>query len=121
MRRPRAAHGLDAADLDQRPDFLAQVLRDRALERDRTGPQHRAGDADPLAHHLGDVQFRQHLDARDRLLGHGRIVDPAGRVYGVSGLRVVDASVMPNLIAGNTNVPVIMIAEKMAAAILAGA
>ena len=49
------------------------------------------------------------------------VVDPAGRVYGVSGLRVVDASVMPNLIAGNTNVPVIMIAEKMASAILAGA
>ena len=58
---------------------------------------------------------------------HGRaddrnaVVDSAGRVYGVSGLRVVDASVMPNLIAGNTNVPVIMIAEKMAAAISAGA
>jgi len=49
------------------------------------------------------------------------VVDPSGRVYGVSGLRVVDASVMPNLIAGNTNVPVIMVAEKMAAAILSGA
>ena len=49
------------------------------------------------------------------------VVDPAGRVYGVSGLRVVDASVMPNLIAGNTNVPVIMVAEKMAAAMLSGA
>jgi len=49
------------------------------------------------------------------------VVDAAGRVYGVAGLRVVDASVMPNLIAGNTNVPVIMVAEKMAAAILAGA
>jgi 5-(hydroxymethyl)furfural/furfural oxidase len=48
------------------------------------------------------------------------VVDPSGRVYGVSGLRVVDASVMPNLIAGNTNVPVIMVAEKMAAAILSG-
>jgi 5-(hydroxymethyl)furfural/furfural oxidase len=47
------------------------------------------------------------------------VVDSAGRVYGVAGLRVVDASVMPNLIAGNTNVPVIMVAEKMAAAILA--
>jgi len=49
------------------------------------------------------------------------VVDAAGRVHGVAGLRVVDASVMPNLIAGNTNVPVIMVAEKMAAAILAGA
>ncbi len=49
------------------------------------------------------------------------VVDAAGRVHGVAGLRVVDASVMPNLIAGNTNVPVIMVAEKMAAAILSGA
>jgi 5-(hydroxymethyl)furfural/furfural oxidase len=49
------------------------------------------------------------------------VVDPAGRVHGIGGLRVVDASVMPTLTAGNTNVPVIMIAEKMAAAILAEA
>ena len=45
------------------------------------------------------------------------VVDTAGRVFGASGLRVVDASVMPTLPAGNTNVPVIMIAEKMADAI----
>jgi 5-(hydroxymethyl)furfural/furfural oxidase len=49
------------------------------------------------------------------------VVDNAGRVHGVAGLRVVDASVMPTLPAGNTNVPVIMIAEKMAAAMLAEA
>ncbi len=48
------------------------------------------------------------------------VVDPAGRVHGVGGLRVVDASVMPVLTAGNTNVPVIMIAEKMADAIKSG-
>jgi choline dehydrogenase len=49
----------------------------------------------------------------------GAVVDAVGRVYGVDGLRVVDASIMPTIPAANTNLPTLMVAERCAAALAA--
>jgi choline dehydrogenase len=46
------------------------------------------------------------------------VVDDEGRVHGVDALRVIDASIIPNVVSGNLNAPTIMIAEKLSDAIL---
>jgi choline dehydrogenase len=47
-------------------------------------------------------------------MGHGAdaVVDTELKVHGIERLRVIDASVIPTIIGGNTNAPVVMIAEK---------
>ncbi|WP_242684388.1 GMC oxidoreductase [Paraburkholderia hospita] len=54
-------------------------------------------------------------------VGKTAVVDPELRVYGIQGLRVADASIMPNITSGNTNAPSIMIGWKAAEFILSAA
>ncbi|MGL4238305.1 GMC family oxidoreductase [Tabrizicola sp.] len=79
---------------------------------------------------ISDVELEADIRARAETIYHpvgtcrmGRdessVTDPQGRVRGVDGLRVVDASLMPQIIAGNTNAPTMMIAENIARMMLA--
>jgi len=58
-----------------------------------------------IYHHSGTAKMGPASDPE-------AVVDPRLRVYGVKNLRVIDASIMPNVVSGNTNAPTIMIGEK---------
>jgi choline dehydrogenase len=90
---------------------------------------YRGPEYDPGAHVQSDEQIDRFIREKAETIYHPvgtakmgtdnmAVVDATLKVHGLDGLRVVDASVMPTLVGGNTNAPTIMIAEKAADMIL---
>ena len=80
--------------------------------------------------HRADAQLLEHVRQKAATIFHpvgacrmgadpDAVVDPQLRLKGIAGLRVVDASIMPEITSGNTNAPVVMIAEQASHMILA--
>ncbi|KAA1176972.1 glucose-methanol-choline oxidoreductase [Rhizobium tropici] len=92
--------------------LLAEVLPGDALQTD-----------EELAHYLSFAAFKgAHASGTCKMgIDENAVVDPSLCVYGVQGLRVVDASIMPVVVSGNTNAPTMMIAERASDLIKAGA
>jgi 5-(hydroxymethyl)furfural/furfural oxidase len=89
---------------DRRVDLATLVRDDDALA------EHIRRNVAGTFHPVGTCRMGQ---ANDR----NAVVDTAGRVRGIAGLRVIDASIMPTAPRGNTNIPTIMLAEKISAAL----
>jgi choline dehydrogenase-like flavoprotein len=85
--------------------YLVNELYTEGVHDDEALMQHIRSRADTIYHPVGTC--RMGIDEM-------AVVDPQLRVHGIQGLRVVDASVIPTLIGGNTNAPTIMIAERAA-------
>lgn len=94
-------------------DFAATQALAPYIGRELTPGLDKASDAE-LDAHIRNTAIVAHHASSTCTMGTGpmAVVDPALRVRGIEGLRVIDGSVMPRVIGGNTNAPIMMIAEK---------
>jgi choline dehydrogenase-like flavoprotein len=125
---PFAAPLIDPNFLAERSDLDVLVRGFKAMRRILGQPAlagHGARELAPSATAKSDAEIeafiRGHADTIYHPVGTCRmgsgpldVVDAELRVRGIAGLRVVDASIMPSIVSGNTNAPTIMIAEKAA-------
>ena len=118
--------------LDQDEDIrrlLAGVKKGREILKQPAYDRHRGPELFPGEHVQSDEQLEKILRAKANhvyhpvgtcKMGHDpmAVVDDQLRVHGVEGLRVIDASIMPTIVSGNTNAPAMAIGDKGAAMIL---
>jgi choline dehydrogenase len=96
-------------------------LSQLALRETRPGPQASTDEA-LLDHARATGMTSYHPIGTCRMGNDARaVVDHQLRVHGIEGLRVADASIMPTMVASNTNAPTIMIGEKASDLVLQGA
>lgn len=112
----------DAASLLKGAKMLRQVMDAPALDGWRGKEIYTEGvtsDADIMSHIRDRADTIYHPVGTCRMgTDEMAVVDTDCRVHGIDGLRVIDASIMPRLVGGNTNAPTIMIAEKVAAGMI---
>jgi choline dehydrogenase len=124
--KPHVVHGYYTTEEDRKAIVRATQMAMEIAEQPAMH-RHARGKVDPYPKSASDADVWEHVKRATQTLYHpvgtcamGAVVDPELKVYGMDGLRVVDASIMPTVVRGNTNAPTIMIAEKAAGLIKGG-